>query len=254
MTKKKIIMEAEDWESFKSAEKCSVCGESLIKNEYYDSLLVWDGELDEFMGQSHRKCFYEKQKTIDYDYICLKKGINEKDLDKDDLKENCMFCKKPLLQKNFRDAVKDHCHVTGKYRGAAHNICNFKLRINPDTIKIPVVFHNLKGYDAHHLMQAMSNYHKEIKCIANNMEKYITLSVGKLQFIDSYNFLLGSLDSIVKTMSSDLLKITSTISKERIFFTRKEFILTNTWIHGKNLKRQDCQKKICSIAIYLARE
>ena len=77
------------------------------------------------------------------------------------------------MRQNAKDAVKDHCHITGKYRGAAHSECNLKLRIKPSTIPIPVVFHNLKGYDVHHLMQAMSKISKEIKCIANNMEKYI---------------------------------------------------------------------------------
>ena len=87
--------------------------------------------------------------------------------------------------------------MTGKYRGAAHNDCNLKLRIKPKTIPIPVTFHNLRGYYAHHLMQAISKLEKEIKFIANNMEKYITFSLGGLRFIDSLNFLQGSLDSLV---------------------------------------------------------
>ena len=111
--------------------------------------------------------------------------------------ENCKFCEKPLLQKNFRDAVKDHCHITDRYRGAAHNACNLKMRIKPKTDQIPNVFHNLRGYDAHHLMQAISQLQKEVKCVANNMEKYITFSAGGLRFIDSLNFLQGSLDSLV---------------------------------------------------------
>ena len=90
--------------------------------------------------------------------------------------ENCKYCGNPLLQKNFRDAVKDHCHITGRYRGAAHSECNKKLRINPKTDQIPVVFHNLRGYDAHHLMQAMSQLQKQVKCVANNMEKYMEKS------------------------------------------------------------------------------
>ena len=69
---------------------------------------------------------------------------------------------------NFRDAVKDHCE------------CKKKLQINPKTDQIPVVFHNLRGYDAHHLMQAMSQLQKEVECIAKNMEKYIAFSVGEL--------------------------------------------------------------------------
>jgi len=51
------------------------------------------------------------------------------------------------------DPVRDHCHITGKYRGSAHNSCNLKLRLEPESIKIPVIFHNLKGYDSHFIMQ-----------------------------------------------------------------------------------------------------
>ena len=50
---------------------------------------------------------------------------------------NCFLCKEPLLREGFRDAVKDHCHITGKFRGAAHNACSLKLRINPETVVIP---------------------------------------------------------------------------------------------------------------------
>jgi len=109
--------------------------------------------------------------------------------------------------------VKDHCHITGRYRGGTHNECNKKLRINPKTDKIPVVFHNLRGYGVHHLMQAMSQQQKEVNCIANNMEKYITLSLGGLRFINSLNFLQGSLDSLVRATPKEALKITSSISK-----------------------------------------
>ena len=62
-------------------------------------------------------------------------------------------------------------------------------------------------------MQAMSQLKKEVKCVANNMEKYITFSVGGLRFIDSFNFLQGSLDSLVSATPKESLKITSTISK-----------------------------------------
>ena len=45
--------------------------------------------------------------------------------------------------------VLDHCHITGKYLDTAHSILNPQLAINPDTVKIPVILHNLKGYDSH---------------------------------------------------------------------------------------------------------
>ena len=98
-----------------------------------------------------------------------------------------LFCGKPLLRERYRYAVKDHCHITGEFRGAAHDACNKKLRKNPKTIPIPVVFHNLKGYDAHHLMQGLAKIEgtAKISCIAKNMEKCISFSLDNLRFIDS---------------------------------------------------------------------
>ena len=63
---------------------------------------------------------------------------------------------------------------------------------------MPVFFHNLKGYDGHLLMQAMARVHGEIKCIPTNTENYISFSLGNLRFVDSVNFLLSSLDKLVK--------------------------------------------------------
>ena len=169
-----------------------------------------------YWGQGHRKCYYEAQikKEKKWGVQRKKKLSDEKDKIKAKSQENCNYCEKPLLQKNFRDAVKDHCHITGRYRGAAHRYCNNLLRIYPKTEDIAVVFHNLKGYDAHHLMQAVSQTNKEVKnCIVNNMEKYITFSVGGLRFIDSLNFLHQSLNSLVNVTPKELLKFASTISK-----------------------------------------
>ncbi|KAL9958769.1 hypothetical protein ACROYT_G035828 [Oculina patagonica] len=225
---KPLVMTSEDWVKFKNATDCHICEKSLIKDYFLDSLPVWEIEQEyaepEYCGQSHKKCFYtEKKKHFYCEYeqkyynFFLKRLTEEEDKEDAQKQENCFFCGKPLLQKNFRDVVKDHCHITGKYRGAAHNACNLKMRIKPKTDQIPVVFHNLRGYDAHHLMQAMSKLsqatQKEVKCVANNMEKYITFSFGGLRFIDSLNFLQGSLDSLVSATPKESLKITKVISK-----------------------------------------
>ena len=93
--------------------------------------------------------------------------------------------------------MRDHCHITGKYRGAAHNACNLKVRPSPKTTTIPVVFHNLRGYDSHLIMQAISETTGKIPCIPNNTEKYISFSLGQLRFIDSAQFMLSSLDKLV---------------------------------------------------------
>ena len=57
---------------------------------------------------------------------------------------SCWICKK--LIDNDEEKVRDHCHVTGKFRGAAHKSCNLNFKL---TKKVPVIFHNLRGYDSH---------------------------------------------------------------------------------------------------------
>ena len=126
---------------------------------------------------------------------------------------DCHVCDKPLEG----DSVRDHCHITGNYRGAAHNACNLKLRIDPKKLAIPVVFHNLRGYDSHFLMQAMSKIRPpqdkergyKLSCIPNNTEKYISFSLGQLCFIDSAQFLLASLDKLVAANQPDAFRITA---------------------------------------------
>ena len=56
-----------------------------------------------------------------------------------------------MIKINLSEII--NCHITCKYRGSAHEYCNFKLRTDPESIKIPVIFHNLKGYDSHFIMQ-----------------------------------------------------------------------------------------------------
>ena len=92
--------------------------------------------------------------------------------------------------------VRDHCHITGKYRGAAHSKCNILLRKSKKPF-IPVVLHNLKGYDAHLIMQKIGTYFKEeITVIAKSDENYLSFAVGYFRFIDSYSFLSMSLDRL----------------------------------------------------------
>ena len=116
--------------------------------------------------------------------------------------ETCHVCDKPLEG----DSVRDHSQITGEYRGAAHNACNLKLRLNPS---IPVVFHNLRGYDSHLLMQAISKVEGRVSCIPNNTEKYISFSLGQLRFIDSAQFLLASLDKLVAANPPRAFQITA---------------------------------------------
>ena len=137
----------------------------------------------------------------------------------------CHICEKPLAgvgtTTGTKDSVRDHCHITGKYRGAAHNACNLKLRLNPKTTTIPVVFHNLRGYDSHLLMQAISRVEGRVSCIPNNTEKYISFSLGQLCFIDSAQFLLASLDKLVTANPPETFQITARYEQRRELLLRK---------------------------------
>ena len=133
----------------------------------------------------------------------------------------CHICEKPLAVGGTKDSVRDHCHITGKYRGAAHNACNLKLRLEPWKTPIPVVFHNLRGYDSHLLMQAISSVKGRVSCIPNNTEKYISFSLGQLRFIDSAQFLLAPLDELVAGNPPETFQITARYEQRRELLLRK---------------------------------
>lgn len=110
---------------------------------------------------------------------------------------HCHICQKKLES----DRVRDHCHVTGKFRGAAHNASNLNLKQKE---RIPVLLHNLRGYDSHLIMQAIGKIkHKHISCIPQNHEKYISFSMGKLDFVDSFQFLSTSLEKLVHNLAKE---------------------------------------------------
>ena len=104
--------------------------------------------------------------------------------------DECHICGEKYTDKDVR--VRDHCRITGKFRGSAHQECNLKLRIKPEDIKIPVIFHNLRGYDSHFIMQQIGEIGKKhaytnkkgekqdlnINAIPNNMEKYMAFMLG----------------------------------------------------------------------------
>ena len=113
---------------------------------------------------------------------------------------HCSICADEL----GADVVRDHCHVTGKYRGAAHSSCNLNYRQRE---RIPVFFHNLsylRGYDAHHIMSAIGKFkHKRLNCIPQNHEKYISFSLGKLDLIDTFQFMSTSLEKLVDNLAKE---------------------------------------------------
>ena len=158
----------------------------------------------------------------------------------------CHVCRK-LFTKDDKK-VKDHCHFTGKYRGAAHNKCNMNYKITKD---IPIVFHNLSSYDGHFIIKELANeFDGGLECLGENIEKYISFSVKinkkitkkdengnkkivnipyRLKFIDSYRFMAVSLSELFDNLSNGLhskkctdcgLNLEYMIAKDKILIFR----------------------------------
>ena len=194
--KRPLVMTPEDWQKHSGATDCHICNKSLVKGTFLDSVSVHNPYTGIYCGQGHRSClFAEMKKFVGTPHEKIKPLMKPK-------QEKCFFCARSLLVANYKDTVKDHDHMTGRYRGAAHNECNFKLRLDPKKVQIPIVLHNMKNYDSHLLMQAMARVQGEIKCIPTNTEKYISFSLGNLRFIDSLNFMQSSLEKLVKSTDS----------------------------------------------------
>ena len=128
----------------------------------------------------------------------------------------CQKCKVEFSLLGKRYKVRDHCHITGKYRGPLCNVCNSRLRLKRRTL--PVIFHNFKGYDSHLICKQaigeMPGWHLSV--IPLTHEKYMSLRVSvevgttptgkkryfQIVFLDSFQFLSSSLASLTSTMDS----------------------------------------------------
>ena len=161
-------------------------------------------------------------------------------------------------EKNLKK-VRDHCHLSGKYRGAACNDCNLNLRMKPE---VSVVFHNLRGYDSHLMMRDLgvyinklnmgtewvSDWHSKLEPVANTIEKYmsyswyLTRTTGemslegkpikkfyKIRFIDSLQFLASSLDSLAKNLTKEDLVYTRLAFGENTDMMSKKGIFPYDW-------------------------
>ena len=132
----------------------------------------------------------------------------------------CYICNNEFTKKNYK--VRDHNHITNKFRGAACDSCNKQYRLSHI---IPVVFHNLKGYDMKLLLQEVGRFKRELSVIPLNMEKYMSFSIKSkklcwdrkakdyipksrfdLRFIDSFQFLSSSLSTLVENLKQEGLR------------------------------------------------
>ena len=119
---------------------------------------------------------YEKKKIIQ-----LTKGekINYND------QQICYIYKKEFDKSDKKHKVRDHCHYTGKYRGAAHNICNLRYKVPKEIL---LVFHNGSTYDYHFIIKELvKEFEGNFDCLGENTEKYIIFSVPLKKKIENKN-------------------------------------------------------------------
>ena len=172
-------------------------------------------------------------------------------------KKKCPICKKEFCynkneEKKFKlyQKVRDHCHYTGKFRGAAHSICNLRYKVPQE---IPVVLHNGSTYDYHFIIKQLSEEFKgQLSCLGENTEKHITFSIPiknnenktyKLKFTDSYRFMSASLLDLVNNLSEINNKYCKTYMERKNIKSRCDFIEFKN--NRLNYKCKECGER-CS--------
>ena len=173
----------------------------VLESGYYESPLGYDNVdwfVKEVIKLENKMTFYFKN---------TKKDIIMTKENEEGFKNNkiCRFCEKEILS----DKVRDHCQLTGKYRGPAHNTCNINVK-QKDSNFIPFAFHNFSNYDCHMFFKRLVDLKKDkvkFKIIPKTNEVYISVKYGCIRFIDSYRFLSESLDKLVKNLDENDFKI-----------------------------------------------
>ena len=182
--------------------------ESKNKISYYRGNDCMKKFCNDLREHSTRIINYEKKKMI---------ALTPEEIIHHNKQKVCYICKKEFDNNNKKQQkVKDHCHYTGKYRGAAHNICNLRYKIPKE---IPVVFHNGPTYDYNFIIKELvKEFEGNFERLGENTEKYITFSVPikkkidnkdleityKIKFIDSYRFMSSSLSKLIDTLSEGI--------------------------------------------------
>lgn len=149
-------------------------------------------------------CAWFLNRIVEIEAACLRVLFNEnrlvmsvEDTEKFNASRECYLCGRAFAERQIK--VRDHDHVTGRFRGAAHQGCNLQLR---KQYKIPVFLHNFRGYDCHLIVAALG-VHKDRKLnvIGQGMEKYLCLSFGDhIVFKDSLQFVQESLETLVSSL------------------------------------------------------
>jgi hypothetical protein len=171
-----------------------VCTYDETRNEYHE----FNGtdcvvQMIKKMLELSERCIAE-MRTNQEMILTIEEKINFKDA------ETCYLCDGEFTERNWK--VRDHDHRTGNYRGACHNRCNILHFTNR---YLPVFFHNLKGYDSHHILRQAVDIVEQHKIHLNpqSTEKFMTFSIGDIRFSDTAQFMPSSLNTLVENLKTN---------------------------------------------------
>ena len=149
-----------------------------------------DRFVNEVIKLENKMAFYFKN---------TKKDIIMTEKDEDFRNNNiCRFCEKNIEC----NKVRDHCHLTSRYRGPAHNTCNINVKQKESNFTL-FVFHNFSNCDCHMFFKKLVDKKKnkvDFEILPETNKEYISVTYGCFSFNDSYRFLSSSLDSLVKML------------------------------------------------------
>ena len=164
-------------------------------------------------------------------------GDEEKEFERSNI---CWICGK-LIENE--DKVRYHCHISGKYRGAAHWSFNINLKVSK---KIIVIFHNLNGYDSHLVFKELSKFNCNVNVIPNGLEKYMSFNLGKnIIFTDSMLFMNSSLNKLVENLN-DFKILSSVFSGKQLELVKKKGVYPYEYMNTfKRFKENKLPDKDC---------
>lgn len=167
-----------------------------------------------------------------YRNVLPMKPMNEEQMRNHNSTTTCYLCSNIFTPNNVK--VRDHDHLTGTYRGAACNGCNINYKL---PYFVPVILHNLSGYDSHFIIPELGRDNGAIDVLATTMEKFISFSkkVGKikLRFVDSFRFMPSSLMKLSENLRrEDLIETSKTVPNEKMGLVLRKGVFPYDYIDG----------------------
>ena len=192
--------------------KCTKLYQKLIPNSVGAKLVCIDNRFtlptkifigEKCINKSIKWIFRQQKQIVEIITNHFNKKLKMKIEDEKNYQDSqdCWICNEKLDDKKLRY----HCHITGKYGGTAHSQCHLKLKIPK---KLPIIFHNLKGYDGHLIFKELNNFNNiDIQIIPKTSEKYMSMIINRsIIFLDSLQFCKESLDRLASNLNNEDFK------------------------------------------------